>query len=73
MHGVEVIPDEALEAATEFGVFRRNGDESDAPMNHFTYTTRDRAETAMQRYAGWDEWLEIRARAVTKWAVVKCK
>lgn len=68
---LEAAAPHMLVGSAEFGVFRKNGDEHDAPMSNFTYTTRDRAENAMRQYAGWGEWLEVRGRVATKWAVAK--
>ena len=51
----------------EFGIFRRGGGWHDAPMENWTFDTRERAEGALRKFIDGESWLEVRSRAATPW------
>jgi hypothetical protein len=50
----------------EFGIFRKGRDWHDAPIENWTFSTRERAEVALRKLDG-ESWLEVRSRAATPW------
>lgn len=51
----------------EFGIFRKGGDWHDAPMEKWTFMTRERAECAIRKFNDGESWLEVRSRIAAPW------
>jgi hypothetical protein len=52
----------------EYGVFRKGGDEHDAPLGNQAFDTSRHAHAKIGVYRDGHDWLEVRSREVTPWA-----